>query len=184
MIDFSLGRGRASAPAHAVPSPDDPQVDTDARALVVEITDPVMTHLGQLPRAAGRDFVYRLRREDGRSCPLVQTVRLARLLARARAPIATVRRIGLWVDVQLALVIGDVPVSSCPSSIDRREARLQAIEDRFALERWTRRDRLGADELRAEAAACEGKASMLYERALWCRRRAREIETHSLSGAA
>lgn len=145
-------------------------IDRAARTLVCELTENIV---GFLPSGRDRHWVYRLRREDGRSCPLVGVARLVGMLRRAKNPAASIERVQRFIGAVCEYPRAAAPVVSI-DSIDRTECKLEADENRLALDRRIRGE--SPDALIAEATANEREASVQLERATWLRRRAFALE--------
>jgi hypothetical protein len=151
--------------------PEDLLLDTEARAVWRTVTEDKSTMM-RITASPIRWIIYRLRKQDHRSCPLELTGRLIVWLANAGVSEALLRLIPLYLERVIENCFAGKAQRSL-DEIDREEQQLEHRENELALERRIMTP--NADQLEAEAAVNEQEAAVSTERARALRRRARQI---------
>lgn len=156
-------------------TPEDLLLEADARMLWLTITGEkhgnIMLRIARTPM---RWVIYRLRRENHRSCPIELLGRLIVWLANAGVSEARLRMIPLF----LTRVIEECFAGNAHRTfdeVDREELQLESREHELSLERHlVSLPACEPEQLEAEALANEQEAAVQLERARLLRRQARQ----------
>jgi hypothetical protein len=152
--------------------PEDLLLDTEARAVWRTVTEDKSV-LRRITGGPMRWTIYRLRKEDHRSCPLELTARLIVWLANAGASEAMLRLIPLYLERVIENCFAGKAQRTL-DEIDRDEQQIEHRENELALERRIAITPTPAS-LEAEAAINEQEAAVSIERARALRRKARTV---------
>ena len=122
-----------ASPPLTRPRPGDPALSTDARTLMRTVLTTNRPAYGRLVHGPQRHIVYRLTREDGRSCPVEALARLFTTAHAAGITVADLRRIPLFLDAHLDRLAALTPRAL--AELDLEESKHERAETRLAEER-------------------------------------------------